>query len=89
MAYRVTYSANVDWVGPGTGPMTNNLAAALPTGGRGGAQTLQFSNKQGGQNSLTFTSGDITTLTNAIAADLAAQFTAAISRVQGFASGTD
>jgi hypothetical protein len=87
MAYRVTYQANVDWVGPGTGPMTGNVALPLPQGGRGGAQTKEFSNKQGGQNSNTFLAADITTLTNAIAADLAAQFTASISQIQGFSSG--
>jgi hypothetical protein len=87
MPYRVTYQCNVDFVGAGTSVMTGNVALPLPQGGRGGAQTKEFSNKQGGQNSLTFTSGDITTLTNAIAADLAAQFTAAISQVQGFATG--
>lgn len=89
MAYRVTYQVNVDWVGPGTGPMTGNLAPALPQGGRGGAQTIEFSNKQGGQNSNTFLSADVTALTNAMAADIAAQFTASLSRIQGFASGTD
>jgi hypothetical protein len=87
MAYRVTCQVNVDWVGPGTGPMTANLGPALPQGGRGGAQTKEFSNKQGGYNSLTFTSGDITTLTNALAADMAAQMNASISQIQGFASG--
>jgi hypothetical protein len=87
MPYRVTYQCNVDFVGAGTGVMTANVGLALPQGGRGGAQTVEFSNKQGGQNSLTFTSGDITTLTNAIAADLAAQFTLQIARIQAFATG--
>lgn len=89
MAYRVTYQVNVDWVGPGTGPMTGNLGPPLPQGGRGGAQTIEFSNKQGGQNSNTFLAGDITALTNAVAADLAAQFTAASARIIAFATGTD
>ncbi len=89
MAYRLTYSANIDWVGPGTGPMGNNLSPALPLGGRGGAQTLQYSNQQGGQNTLTFLSADITTLTNAMAADIKAQMLASITRVQNFSTGTD
>lgn len=89
MSYRITYQVYVDWVGPGMGPQSNNLAPALPTGGRGGAQTLAFSNQQGGQNALTFTGGDITALTNAMAADIAAQFTAAEQRIQNFATGTD
>jgi len=87
MAYRLTYQCNVDWVGPGTGPMTGNLAPALPQGGRGGAQTIEFSNAQGGQNSNTFLAGDITTLTNAMAADIAAQMMANITRIQNFSTG--
>lgn len=89
MAYRVTYQVNVDWVGPGLGPMSGNLAPALPQGGRGGAQTLEFQNAQGGQNSLTFLSADITNLTNAMAADIAAQMNASITRIQNFSTGTD
>ncbi|HXO11932.1 MAG TPA: hypothetical protein VN871_06175 [Mycobacterium sp.] len=87
MAYRVTAQVNVDWVGPGTGPMSLNLGPALPQGGRGGAQTKEFSNKQGGYNSLTFTGSDITALTNAIAADMVTQFTAAQAQIQAFATG--
>jgi|HubBroStandDraft_5_1064220.scaffolds.fasta_scaffold233789_2 hypothetical protein len=87
MAYRVTYQVNVDWVGPGTGPMSLNLGPPLPQGGRGGAQTVEFSNKQGGQNSLTFLTADITALTNAIAADMVTQFTAAQARIQAFSTG--
>jgi hypothetical protein len=69
--------------------MSGNVAPPLPMGGRGGAQTLEFSNAQGGQSTLTFLSADITTLTNAMAADIKAQMLANIARVQGFASGTD
>lgn len=89
MAYRLRYEAIVDWVGPGQGPMSGNTAAQVGLGPAGGAQSLAFFNAQGAQNTLTFTGADITTLTNAMAADLAAQMNAAIARVQGFASGTD
>jgi hypothetical protein len=88
MAYRLTYQANIDWVGPGLGPMGNGLAPALPQGGRGGAQTIEFSNAQGGQNTNTFLAADITTLTNAMAADLVTQMTAQITRIQNFSTGT-
>jgi hypothetical protein len=88
MTYRVTYQVNVDWVGPGTGPMTGNVAPALPQGGRGGAQTIEFSNKAGGINTSTFLTADITTLTNGIAADMVTQFTAAQTRIQNFSTGT-
>lgn len=89
MAYRITYQVNVDWVGPGQGPMSGNTAPAIGMAPAGGAQRLSLFNTQGGQNTLTFQAGDITTLTDAMAADIAAQMTTNISRVQGFASGTD
>lgn len=89
MAYRLVYQAWIDWVGPGTGPMSGNLAPALPMGGRGGAQTFEMSNLQGGQSTNSLTGGTITTITNAMAADIAAQMNANLARLQGFASGTD
>lgn len=88
MAYRLTYQCNVDWVGPGLGPMGAGYAAALPQGGRGGAQTIEFSNALGGQNTNTFLAADITTLTNGMAADIAAQLTLQITRIQNFSTGT-
>jgi hypothetical protein len=89
MAFRVRYSATVDWIGPGLGPMSGALAASSgPMPGAGGAQTLEFQNATvGGQNSNTFTAADITTLTNAIAADLSTQFNASIARIQAFSTG--
>lgn len=88
MAYRLTYQFQVDWVGPGLGPMGGQLAPALPMAPAGGAQTLAFVNVAGGQNSLTFLAGDITNLTNAAAADMVTQLTAAITRIQNFSTGT-
>lgn len=87
MAYRLRYTAHVDWVGPGLGPMGGAGAPAVGETPAGGAQTLAFFNQQGAQNSGTFTGADITALTNAMAADLAAQMNAQMARVQGFASG--
>lgn len=99
MAYRLTYQVNIDWVGPGTGVQGGSAAPALPQGGRGGAQTIEFSNLtlvpnaagqstiQGGINSNTFLTADITAMTNAVAAQLVTQLTAAQSRIQGFATG--
>ena len=89
MAYRITYKVNIDWVGPGIGPMSGNTAVAINDNPAGGAQRLTLFNTPGGQNSLTFTSGDITTLTNAMAADMVTQMTANITRVQNFSTGTD
>ena len=89
MSYRITYQVNVDWVGEGTGPMSGNTAAQVGMAPAGGAQRLSFFNAQGGQNSLTFQAADITALLAAMSTDLSTQMNAAISRVQGFASGTD
>jgi hypothetical protein len=87
MAYRITYQVNVDWVGEGCGPMAGGAGPQVGMTPRGGAQTLALFNKAGGQNSKTFTSTDVTNLTNALAADIAAQMTASLARVQAFASG--
>jgi hypothetical protein len=87
MAYRITYQVQVDWIAPGLGVMGGQLAPPLPNAPAGGAQTIEFSNAVGGQNSNTFLAADITNLTNAMAADIAAQMNASIARVQGFASG--
>lgn len=89
MAYRITYQCNVMWVGPGTGPMAGGASDPAGMAPAGGAQTLALFNSNQGQNTLTFLAGDITTLTNGMAADIAAQMTAAIARIQAFSTGTD
>jgi hypothetical protein len=89
MSYRITYQCNVDWVGPGTGPMSGSMAAQVGMAPAGGAQRLSFFNAQGGQNSQTFVAQDITNLLTAMATDLAAQMTTNLARIQGFSSGTD
>ena len=88
MAYRLRYKATIDWVGPGQGPMSGNTAAQVGDAPAGGAQSLALFNAQGGQNTLTFLAADITTLTNAMAADIAAQMTTNIARIQNFSTGT-
>ena len=87
MAYRLTYEANVEWVGPGMGPLGNPGGPNQPGGN---AQTLYFPNTVSNTyppTSTTFTSTDITNLLTSMTTDLTAQMTAAISRVQGFSSG--
>lgn len=94
MAYRLRYQVFCDWVGPGQGPMGGQFT---PVQGweAGGAQTREFFNVAGGQNIVgTGTGGaiaaaDITTITNAMAADISAQMnaTAALAQLQGFATG--
>lgn len=88
MAYRVVAQVTVYWVGPGIGVMGGGLAPTLPNAPAGGAQSIEFSNQAGGYNTNTFLAADITTLTNALAADMAAQFTAQITRIQNFSTGT-
>lgn len=89
MSYRITYKVNVEWVGPGTGPMSGNTAVALGMAPAGGAQVLSLFNAAGGQNTLTFQAADVTTLTNAMAADIAAQMNvpATLARALAFSSG--
>jgi len=91
MAYRLTYSASIEWVAPGMGPF-DNPGGPNQTGGN--AQTLYFPNTQGqvsGVNypptSTTFLASDITALLASMTTDLSTQMNAAIARVQGFSSG--
>jgi hypothetical protein len=90
MAFRITYQCNVEWIGPGQGPMSGALAAQVGMAPAGGAQTIAFFNAQGGQNSLTFLSADVDTLLTAMTTDLAAQMKAAatLARIQAFSTGT-
>lgn len=75
MAYRLRYTFNLDWVGAGQGP------SGSPQTGQGNSngQTLGGINKPGAQNIVGSGSGgilaaaDITTLTNSMATDVAAQ----------------
>jgi len=108
MGYRATYSVNIDWIGPGEGPMGGGLVGAgvttiqgpssggpLPQGGRGGAQTFEFSNNPmaaglsiaGSGTAGALATGDIAAWVTSIAADFTAQITAAQPRLAGFATG--
>jgi hypothetical protein len=89
MSYRITYQVNVEWVGDGMGPMSGNTAVQLAMAPAGGAQTLALFNTKGGYMTKTFLAADITTLTNDLAADIAAQMTTNITRIQNFSTGTD
>jgi hypothetical protein len=90
MAFRLTYQVQVAWLGPGIGVMGGGLAPGLPQVPASGAQVIEFQNAQGGQVTNTFLTADVTTLTNAMAADIAAQLNvgAVLARIQGFSSGT-
>lgn len=86
MGYRLRYQAWVDWVPAGVNPGSTPLAGPGMPGGN--AQTIGFfQNPVSGQYSSTFLTGDITTLTNAMASDMSTQLNAAITRIQNFSSG--
>lgn len=97
MAYRLRYRVSIDWLGAGEGPMTG-LAGSVSPGGGGGSLTLEFNQNPvsgpvvGGAGATypggnALAAGDITTLTNAMAADIAAQLTAQLSRLATWPQG--
>jgi hypothetical protein len=94
MAYRLVYVVNIEWVGAGMGPMGGQLSV-LPGFESGGAQTLEMSNTPGGQNIVgtgtggALASADITTITNAMAADIAAKLNvpATLAQVGAWTTG--
>ena len=91
MAYRLRYTFNGDWVGPGMGPIGSPQVGP----GNANAQTLGNINKAGAQNIVGTGSGgiiqaaDIVTLTNAAAADMVAQLESAtnLATMQGWPTG--
>ncbi len=94
MAYRLRVQANIDWIGPGAGPMAGAAVPMLPGGG-GTGQTLDLVSAAGGYMAPGSGAGgiinatDVTNLTNAMAADIAAQMNAAatLARMQGWTTG--
>jgi hypothetical protein len=97
MPYRMRYQVYVDFMPAGAGPMAAQLAPMQgASGGASGAQTLELFNVAGGQvvvgggTNNALVSGDVTTLTNAMAADISAQMNVAatLARLAGFASGS-
>jgi hypothetical protein len=91
MPYRLRYTFNVDFVPAGTGATQPDTLT--PAGWSGGAQTKGFLNTAGGQIVAGAGAGgiingaDVTALTNAAAADMAAQMNANLGQLQGFNSG--
>jgi hypothetical protein len=96
MAYRIRYTWNIDWVGPGAGPMEslNPGSGNLPGGGAsgqtlGGAANFKAAGLllNGTGTSGALAAADVTNLTNSMAADVAAQLNAQIAIPQGWVSG--
>jgi hypothetical protein len=94
MAYRLRVQVNVDWIGPGAGVMSGAAAPMLPGGG-GTGQTIDLVSASGGYMAPGSGAGgiinatDVTNLTNAMAADIAAQMNSAanLARMQGWVTG--
>ena len=91
MAYGLVYKARVFWVPAGLGLGMSSASGPGLTGNP--AQSLDFFNSQNATyppNTSTFLAADVTTLTNAMAADIAAQMNiaATLARVQNFSTGT-
>lgn len=97
MAWRLRYQVSIDFLAPGQGPMSAVNAPPLPGGGTG-EQTLEFvQNPNSGPvvpgtgtahaagNELA--AADVTTLTAALAADIAAQLNAQLARLNNWPQG--
>ena len=88
MAYAIRYRCDVVWLAPGRGLGMDSTEQLGPNVTGGNAQVLSFFDVSH-PSSTTFTATDVTNLTNAMAADLSAQMSAAaiLARVQAFATG--
>jgi len=96
MPYALKYQAELVFVGPGSGPMAALAAPSLPGSGGGTGQILILNNNSavlpvvnGAGTGNTLNSTDITNLTNAMAADIAAQLNLApnLAKAQGWPTG--
>lgn len=82
MAYVVTGSISIDWIGPGSGQTSPNaqvLTVNTLFGGNGGPVPVP-----GGSAPTT---GNVSTAVTTLATNLAAALNANIGQIQGFASG--
>ena len=91
MPYKLRYAFVVDYFPAGTGAVQPD--ALTPIDSASGAQIKKFFNTPGGQVVVGAGAGgilnaaDVTALTNAAAADMAAQMNAAIGQLDGFVTG--
>jgi hypothetical protein len=94
MPYRLRYECYLDWVGTGQSAMGGQLGV-IQGSEAGGSQTLWLGNTPGGQNIVgtgtggALATGNITTITNAMASDISTQLnlTANLAKAQGWATG--
>lgn len=88
MPYRMRYTVEVAWVGQGMGPVTTPTAQKLVFTEKGGTSP-NGQNVFGAGTGGAINAADVTTLTNALAADIAAQMNLAanLAIMQGWISG--
>jgi hypothetical protein len=96
MPFKLRYQVQVDFVGAGAGPMealANTAGQMLPGGGSTGQSKGFVTNPNsipvaiGAGAGQTLTGGDVTNLTNAMAADIAAQMNAVLATINQWPSG--
>jgi hypothetical protein len=96
MPFKIRYQVNIDFVGAGAGPMEvlSPAAGQMLPGGGGSGQTKGFVGNPaiipvviGAGAGQTLTGGDVTTLTNAMAADMATQINAALASINTWPTG--
>ena len=93
MSYRIRYSAHIDWVGDGEGPMTGLAAGISPGGGAGSYTKAFFQSPVAGTVVVGTGSGgvlaaaDVDTLTTAMATDINTQVDAALAELGQWATG--
>lgn len=86
MPYRLTYRVDISWVGTGQGPLTVPAAQRLTLVQKGLAVAGQDIVGTGAGGAIA--GADITTITNAMAADIAAQLNASptLGNIQAWAT---
>ena len=95
MAYRARFTVNIDWVGPGMGPMSG-LTESSPSGGAS-SYTLQINNSDGGSvvegtgtahpAGHELAAADLAGLLNPLGTDILTQVTAALPRLATWPQG--
>ena len=100
MPFRIRYTTTIDFVGAGSGPMealAPTSGQMLPGGGATGQSKFFTTNPAaipivlgtgpGSFPANQLAAGDVTTLTNAMAADISAQITAALPIINNWPTG--
>jgi len=96
MPFKIRYQVNIDFVGAGAGPMgaLSPAAGQMLPGGGASSQTKGFVGNPaiipiaiGAGAGQTLNAGDVTNLTNAMAADMVTQINAALAVINAWPTG--